>query len=181
MQIDTSKLHPTVCQKASRDGKKPVENPSHYHPPCKKLSCRHYELILFLTLLIFSLTMDTEMSDPPTLGKQMASPGATTKHKKVTLFAEIHLEEDVVSTTANHNITNQGFEDLTESMVALARSPYKRLHGQDMGDEKAFHNDLNVILIAAGKWLYDTNQLAQDQLKKIMEALAIAQIITTAM
>jgi hypothetical protein len=95
-------------------------------------------------------------------------------------FADIPAVEDVISTTANHNMSTQGFEDLNESMVALARTPYERLHGHDMGDEKAFHDDLNSILIMAGKWIHGTTQLAQDQLKRIKEAPAIAPIITTA-
>jgi hypothetical protein len=129
------------------------------------------------------------MSDTSAAGKRAASPMTKTHRKKTSQetspikqarFAEIPTVEDVISTTANHNMATQGFEDLNESMVALARTPYERLHGHDMGDDKAFHDDLNSILISAGKWIHGTTQLAQDQLKRIKEAPAIAPIITTA-
>jgi hypothetical protein len=123
-------------------------------------------------------------------GKQAASPMTKTLSKKTSQdssparllrFAKLPTVEDVVSTTVNHNIASQVLEDLSESQLALVRSPYERLFGQDRNDKKAFHDNLTLILMYAGKWIHNTTQLAQDQLKQIKEAPPIAPVITTAM
>jgi hypothetical protein len=192
--IDTSGMALAYAPKLNQGNRNYTKPSRYYQRKCEKLptlSRRHTGSILFLLLLILSLLMDADanMSDASTAGKRAASPMTKATRKKTTQdtsptkqtrFTEPPAVEDVISTKANHNMATQGFEELNESMVTLARTPYERLHGHDMGDEKAFHDDLNSILLSAGKWIHGTTQLAQDQLKRIKEAPAIAPIITTA-
>jgi hypothetical protein len=110
------------------------------------LNRRHYATILFLLLYAFTQTMDTDanMSDASASAKRAASPLARRSQKKVvqeasptkqTRFLEPPTAEDVVSTTANHNMATTGLEDLSELTLALARTPYERLFGHDSDDK----------------------------------------------
>jgi hypothetical protein len=70
-------------------------------------------------------------------------------------------------------------ETLPESKLTLARTPYEKLFGEDVGDPKALHDDLQTILVLAARWIFDTDMISQEQIKKIKEASSGDPILTT--
>jgi hypothetical protein len=99
---------------------------------------------------------------------------------KQTRFIEPEPDETTVSTKINRHLENPFLETLTESMLNMAKTPYKTLFGNDAGDSSALHDDLQTILALAGRWVYDTAMMTQEQLKKIKEASSSDPILTIA-
>jgi hypothetical protein len=81
-------------------------------------------------------------------------------------------EEDhsIVSTKANPHVFNPFLESLSESSRAEARSPYLKMFGEDKGDQNAFHDDLQVIIVMAARWIYNEATLSQAKLKLVKES-----------
>jgi hypothetical protein len=155
----------------------------------RTIGLRHYTTILFL--ILYALTMEVEMNDASASSKRpapLSSLGAAKKriddHQspegKQTRFIEPEPDETTVSTKLNKHIANPFLETLPESKLTLAKTPYETLFGEDVGDSRALHDDLQTILVLAARWIYDTTMISQEQIKKIKEASCVDPILTIA-
>jgi hypothetical protein len=127
---------------------------------------------------------DLDMTEAAAMGKRAAPTESTEssgkkKNNKRIQIVEPEVDETVVSTKANPHIFNPFLGQLSDRTRQLATMPYSMLCGEDKGDLRAFHDDLQQILMMTGRWIYDVTTLQQDKIKQLKEAPATAPIITT--
>jgi hypothetical protein len=164
-------------QSVLRQGREKQVFDDHCQPKKRRISIslRHYTAILFLTLYALTMETDASMSDASASSKRPApisSLGAAKKRiegeqspsAKQTRFIEPEPDETIVSTKINRHTENPFLESLTETALNMAKTPYESLFGEDKGDPKALHDDLQTILTLAGRWVYDTAMMTQEQL-----------------
>jgi hypothetical protein len=178
-------------QHCSGKNREEQDKPNQRYKRKWQLRLRHYTTILFLTLYALTMDSDANMSDSSSPGKRPAPAAAMAVARKrhdggqetmtkLTRFTEPEPDETTVSTKINRHVENPFLETLTESVLKLAKTPYETLFGNDKGDTTALHDDLQTIIAIAGRWVYDTAMMTQEQLKKLKEASSSDPILTIA-